>query len=111
MIKSGKKQKKSIFFQGGWEIAAFFYYISTKKLLPYGQQLFCAEGALFGICHNSRKVISLNPTYARARLRAVRARARGASAWERVRARARGASGASAARVDQILENIHTTRT
>ena len=103
MIKSGKKQKKSIFFQGGWEIAAFFYYISTKKLLPYGQQLFCAEGALFGICHNSRKVISLNPTYARARLRAVRARARGASAWERVRARARGASGASAARVDQIL--------
>ena len=80
MIKSGKKQKKSIFFQGGWEIAAFFYYISTKKLLPYGQQLFCAEGALFGICHNSRKVISLNPTYARARVRAVRARARGASA-------------------------------
>ena len=56
MIKSGKSKKQPIFFQRGWEIVAFFDYISTKKLL----------GLCLGIVI-VYKMLTLHPTYARAR--------------------------------------------
>ena len=79
MIESGKKQKTADFFQRGWEIVAFFEYISTKKLLPCGP--FGPSGnsffVLLGLCLGIEivyKMLTLHPTYARARVRVVRAR-------------------------------------
>ena len=72
MIKSGKSKKQPIFFQRGWEIVAFFEYISTKKLLPCGP--FGPSGnsffVLMGLCLGIvivYKMLTLHPTYARAR--------------------------------------------
>ena len=76
-----KSKKQPIFFQRGWEIVAFFDYISTKKLLPCGP--FGPSGnsffVLLGLCLGIvivYKMLTLQPTYARARarVRAVRAR-------------------------------------